>query len=315
MHYPIVWSNDDIKPGKARELQNMVDFLDRYGIPGVFFVIPGLGKTLAGDTELLRVIDAARGGGHEFYPHGYEHTPFDHGVPPAMYLIRNEKICRQYDEERLALEMSHTREAQKERLAASLEIWRKTFKENAPGYRAPWCATSLGFYQALADLGLQWSSSSVHGITWHRYSMGDWDAPVEYYDAVPMAPHRVLGGVVEYPMPGDYSPNMDLTDEQRKRYADLCMTDYRHFREHDAPFVLCSHWFSLERDGGAGYRTHALFLPRLLADPGVRFCGMAALHAEVMRGRPLRGEVPSLRCSMSTGQDRDVPDSSRRADQ
>lgn len=281
--FPVLWTNDDIKAGKANELRNMLAFLDRHGIPGVFFVIPKAGGNIAEDPALLRVIDQGRENGHEFYPHGFAHTPFDHGLPPLLYMCKDPDLCKQYDGQRLAIEREHTFEAQVRRVEATLKIWRQAFHEESPGYRAPWCATSLGFYRALDALGVQWSSSSVHGITWHKYSCGQWDAPLEYNEGVPARPHQILGDVVEYPMPGDYSPRHIRGAEQVERFVDLALADFAHFRARNAPFVICSHWFCLEKDGCEGYKVHDALMPRLLAMPGVAFTGMRQLHAERAR--------------------------------
>lgn len=98
---PVVWTNDDIGFGKSEELRRSLHFLDRHGIPGVFFVIPWAAgeKTIDQDRELVDLMLSAAQKGHEFYQHGYRHQAFECGVPEQEMLAFSQEARRLFDEE------------------------------------------------------------------------------------------------------------------------------------------------------------------------------------------------------------------------
>jgi peptidoglycan/xylan/chitin deacetylase (PgdA/CDA1 family) len=275
----ILWTNDDVKPGKVRELEGMLELLDRFSVPGVFFVIPCLGKGISNDTELLRVIGKARENGHEFYIHGCRHDAFECGIPPLEYLVFNEKERRRFDTHKLEIEQQHTLEAQVRMIDEARREWRRAFGEESPGFRAPWCSTCNGFYRALDLLGFEWSSSTVHGLTWKHWGQGVWDFPVQYYDATPAGPYRI-GNLTEYPIAADYALKFETAaDRDIERMLELVMTDMAYYHGKNMPFNICSHWFDLTKEPNMlNYRLHEKMLPRLLEVPNTRFIGMNELH-------------------------------------
>lgn len=123
---PIIWTNDDIYTGCAVHLKRQLDFIDRFGIPGVFFVIPCAYPGKRGidtDKELLQLIEEARGNGHEFYQHGYIHQAFECGISPMNVYPYDLEAKRLFDTDRDFLESLHTLEAQVEMLENSQRIW------------------------------------------------------------------------------------------------------------------------------------------------------------------------------------------------
>ncbi|MEO6848614.1 MAG: DUF2334 domain-containing protein, partial [Chthoniobacterales bacterium] len=135
---PVVWTNDDIEAGKAPQMQRQLDFLDRHGIPGVFFVIPHAKATkvdLDEDVELVSMMWAAQKRGHEFYQHGFVHTAFECGIPDLEMLTVDQGAFNYFNIQREEIERGHTLGAQVKMLENGQRIWRRVFGENSVGFR------------------------------------------------------------------------------------------------------------------------------------------------------------------------------------
>ena len=83
----VLWTNDDITTGQAEHLGRQIEWLEEFGIPGTFFVVPirSIGP-IDEDEDLVSLIRSARKGGHEFHQHGTRHGPFECGVPETWML-------------------------------------------------------------------------------------------------------------------------------------------------------------------------------------------------------------------------------------
>lgn len=276
----IVWTNDDIKAGKSENLRRMIQFCDRFGIPGTFFIIPNAGRPVSTDAEMLRVVDDGRARGHEFQPHGYRHTAFECGIPPLMYLLNNEKERDYFDANRFEVEKRHSLEGQLKTLEAARREWRAAFSEEPDGFRPPWASVCGNLYKALAVLCFRWSSGRVHGMAWKFRTDGDLEHPPRYFDNTPPGPH-VISGISEYPMAADYAMNIPYERRRLDAMVELAEMDFEYYSGRGLPFNICSHWFGLEHEGGAGYRIHEILLERLMKRPGVRFATISQLDIEL----------------------------------
>jgi peptidoglycan/xylan/chitin deacetylase (PgdA/CDA1 family) len=279
---PVIWSNDDIGHGKARPLQVQLDFLDRFGIPGVFYVIPKLGgQDLDADVELCRLMEKARDRGHEFYQHGYVHTPFESGVPETWMLDFNPEVRSRYDADRLAIEATHTLARMVEKIEAGQRIWRRALGEASPGYRPGWGAFCGAMYQALDILGYEWVSSRICEQTSWLWNQGLWQETRQYRDAVPGSPWR-MGRLVEYPIAGDYGFRVPHDENRIARMVELWVGEFEQFAQRGWPMNVVSHHHGLEWDGGSGYAVHAEALTRLQATGRAEFIGMVELHRRTL---------------------------------
>jgi len=274
---PFLWSNDDVTFGTAEPMQRQIEFLDRFGITGVFFVIPHNVKPITEDAALMKVIEQARGKGHEFYQHGYIHTPFESGVPELWMLAFSEQVARDYDEQRLEIEKQHTLEAMVRMIASGAAIWREAFGEPSPGYRPGWGAFCTNLYRALDAMGFDWVSSRIPCPTSWLFNQGKFDEPVRFRESVPTAPQRMGDRLWEYPIAGDYAFTVPNEPDKIDAMVDLAMQEYEHYRTVGAPMMMVSHWHGLERNGDSGYAIHEKLLPKLL-DAGIEPMGMAELH-------------------------------------
>jgi peptidoglycan/xylan/chitin deacetylase (PgdA/CDA1 family) len=281
MPIPFIWSNDDITHGKSEQLQRQLDFIERFGIRGVFFVIPRAGNKDDIDTDatLVKIMRDAQERGHEFYQHGYIHTPFESGVPETWMLDFAPDVRRQFDEERLTLEKQHTLAALTEMIEKGAVIWRRTFGEDSVGYRPGWGAFCGNLYTALESLGFEWCSSRIPSPTSWLWNNGLWNEPMNFRAKVPAHPNRV-NGIVEYALGGDYG--FRIPDEQDKidKIAQLAVDETMYLHDRGWPMIICSHWHGLEWANNTGYRAHEKFLTKLLESGKITPMGMKQLHAE-----------------------------------
>ncbi|MCX5660175.1 MAG: DUF2334 domain-containing protein [Planctomycetota bacterium] len=276
---PFVWTNDDIVFGQADKLRRQLDLIDRHGLPGVFFVIP---KTDAGtidnDPQLLRVIDAARAKGHEFYQHGYVHTPFESGVPAIWMLDFAPDVRRQYDTHRLEIEATHSLEALASMIEKGARIWRAAFHEDSPGYRPGWGAFCRNLYRALDMLGFEWVSSRIPTPTSWLWNQGLWNEPQRFDANVPLAPTKIGGGgLIEFPLGGDYAFTVPNDPKKIDLMVGLGVREFELMHERNLPFMPVSHWHGLERNGDTGYAVHEKMLPKIVKSGKAEPMGMAEL--------------------------------------
>ncbi len=279
---PFLWTNDDIQYGQTAQLRRQLEFLDRMGIPGVMFMIPKnlKNQTLADDPDLLRLVEKARGKGHEFYQHGYIHMTFESGVP-ALWMLDlvmdfEPKIRCDYDARRLEIERGHTFEALTAMIEAGHRIWRRAFHEESAGYR-PGCGAFCGnLYRALEALGFAWISSQISlPISWLR-TPKRWDQPVTLDPKVPVKPWRI-GALWEFPLGGDYGFRVPMDEAKIEVMADLGWNEFCFCHQQKAPFTLVSHWHGLEYEGGTGYRVHERLVSRILQSGMAEPMGFAGL--------------------------------------
>lgn len=284
---PVVWTNDDITTGQSPQLQRQLDFLDRHGIPGVMFVIPGTTRgNIDGDAELLRVIEKSRAKGHEYFQHGHVHTPFESGVPELWMLDFDPATRRRYDTERFAIEAGHTLEALVTMIEKGRRIWRAAFAEDSPGYRPGWGAFCTNLYRALRIMGFDWVSSSIPCPTSWLWNMDRWDEPINFRPEFPTDPHKIEG-IMEFPIGGDYAFQVVNHEDKIDRMVDLAMREFEIYYERRHPMLLCSHWHGLQRPGdklgapkhptGTGYAVHEKLIPALQATGRAEFIGMTEL--------------------------------------
>ncbi len=290
---PFIWSNDDIAAGTSQQLKEQLSFLESIGIQGVFYVIPRAanGSTIDNDTDLCRTMESARKDGHEFYQHGYIHTPFESGVPELWMHDFGPSVRERYDSERLEIEATHRLDAMVEMLEAGQKIWRRAFGDGSPGYRPGWGAFCGNLYRALDILGYEWVSSRICATKSWLWNQELWDRDPPFRETTPGTPWRI-GRLVEYPIGGDYGFRVEHEPEAVRRMVDLFESEFLEFHRRRWPFNLVSHHHGLERNGGSGYEIHRQAIPKIQQSGKAEFMGMAELHRRTCESMP-RGEVPT----------------------
>lgn len=280
----VVWTNDDIHAGCAEQFRRQIDFLERHGIPGVFFVIPrsGKGGDIDSDVELMRLIDKARAGGHEFYQHGFLHFAYECGIPEMGMLKLDPGATRRFDEDRFAIEELHTLEALVTMLENGQRIWRRAFGEPSVGFRPGWGAYCGNLYRAMGALGYEWVSSRIPCVTSWIWNSGEWHEPIDFRDAVPTRPTRYPSGVLEIPLAGDYAFRVPAEADKVDAMVGLGIAEYAEYAKRDDPMLIVSHFHGLQRNAcpeypaGTGYAVHEKLIPAL-QEKGARFAGIKDL--------------------------------------
>lgn len=292
-HIPVLWTNDDIEFGKSSELKYQLDFLDRHEIPGVFFLVPrSVRGDIDQDPELLRLIESARGRGHEFYQHGFLHYAFECGVPDLGMFALDPGACREFDVKRAEIEALHTFEALVEMLDNGRRIWRRALGDDSMGFRPGWGAFCTNLYRALAALGYQWVSSRLPCMTSWLWNAGRWEEPVDFRDGIPTAPHRLPQGIWEFPIAGDYGFRVPNHPGKIDAMVSLALQEFDVYFERGDPMLIVSHHHGLQHPGnmdgafpphpeGTGYEVHAKLLPALRHTGKARFLQMSDLVGQV----------------------------------
>lgn len=284
---PTVWTNDDISTGNAPELRRQLELIDRFEIPGVFFVIPeNRHGPVDRDRELLRVIEAARERGHEFYQHGYRHFAFECGIPCLPMFELDPKAARCFDADREGVEAFHTLEALVTMLENGQRIWRRAFGENSPGFRPGWGSYCGNLYKALTMLGYSWVSSRLPSMTTYLKRVGE---PVEFFEGVKTEPHRLNAGIWEFPIGAEVAWRVPNDPEFIDGMVALGVAHQRLLAERGHPSLLVSHYHGLSHqgevdghppmEGGTGYAIHEKLLPLLREEGLARYINMSELTA------------------------------------
>ncbi len=276
---PFVWTNDDINWGNTEQLQRQLDLLDRFGIPGVFFVIPMAGgHTLDEDTDLLRCIDKARNNGHEFFQHGYVHSPFESGVPETWMLDFSPPTRDRYDIDRRKIEAMHDLETMVRMIEKGAKIWRKSFKEESLGYRPGWGAYCNNLFVALDALGFEWVSSQICSTTSWKWNQELWDEPIHFREHIDPRPHIIQGNLMEIPLGGDYAFRVPNEQDKIDKMAQLAVDEFNVCHENDWPFIQVCHWHGLARNNDSGYAVQEKMLPAILESGRAEPIGITELH-------------------------------------
>jgi hypothetical protein len=275
---PVVWTNDDILFGRTAELGRCLQFLDGLDIPGVFFVIPhNEAGDLDQDAELISLMKAAEKRGHEFHQHGFQHTPFECGIPDLEMLEVDRGAFEYFNAHREALEKIHTFEAQIEMLQKGREIWRCALGRDSVGFRPGWGAFCGNFYRALSTLGFTWVSSRINGMTSWHWNCERWETPFRFREGISISPRRLPEGIWEYPMAGDYAFRVPNEPKRIDAMVELALKEFDYFFERGEPMLIVSHWHGLQHLDSTGYAVHEKLIPRLKKTGRAEFMGMAEL--------------------------------------
>lgn len=288
MAIPVVWSNDDLCHGKAEPMRRQLKFLNRFGVKGTFFVIPGTdkpyplqgeaGKTLDKDRELCEVLLQARDDGHEFHQHGTTHDPFEWGLADLETYNLAPAVRRRYTAERFQIEATHTFDSMVERMNYGRQVWMRVFGEPSPGFRSGWGSFSGNFYRALEHHGYVWDSSRISSLVPSEWNQGRFDLDPHTYTEVGLHPFR-QGNILVFPLPVDYG--FHIPAEHVDRYVELGWLQFQDHVAAEAPFILVSHHHGLEANGGTGYQVHERLLTRILESGDARMTTMHVLYREI----------------------------------
>jgi len=282
---PVLWTNDDIMFGRAEAHRRQLEFLDRLGIPGVFFVIPSAGDSAIGnDVELMRLVDQSRDKGHEYYQHGHMHTAFESGVPELWMLEFSPPTKEAFDTNRFEIESKHTIEALTEMIDKGRRVWRKAFGDDSPGYRPGWGAYCSNLYRALKLLGFEWVSSRIPFKTSWIWNQRRWDFQMEFPKDARTEPYDLFG-IREYPLAGDYAFQVPNDAKRIEQMADLGLAEFDEYHRRGHPMLMVSHHHGLERTGeydgcqpmasGTGYAVHERLIPAIMDSGRATFLNMS----------------------------------------
>lgn len=260
---PFIWTNDDITVGKKQSMQGQMSFLDKHGLKGTFFVVPrpSSGKVrLTEDPALIELLKEAVQQGHEIQQHSVTHVCIENGTADMrMFDLMGDVARLEYSTQRFLYERLWDLEVIQAHIKWGMEEWIDAFGSPSPGYR-PGCGAFCGnMYRALENLGFEWCSARLVSMTGWMWASGKYDYPIRFDGpAKPFA----QGGLIEYPILDDVAfriPENKIDDmvELGWKMWEMCV-------ENNDPYILVSHPFALEHEGGTGYAIHDKLIPRIM---------------------------------------------------
>lgn len=261
---PFIWTNDDIACGGYDSLSRILDFLARHGLKGTFFVVPIQGgkHRLTDDPKVVELLKLAMAEGHEAHQHSVTHQCIENGTADLrMFDLMGEQAKIDYTFNRKLYERLWQVDALEAHIGWGRREWIDAFGAPSDGYR-PGCGSfCANMYTAVANLGFKWTSSRLVSMTGWRWSAGQYDYPVRLEG--PKRPYHE-GKLIEFPILDDVA--FKLPREKIDDFVDLGWRLWEACRDAQAPYILVSHPFALERNQNAGYAVHEKLLPRILAE-------------------------------------------------
>jgi peptidoglycan/xylan/chitin deacetylase (PgdA/CDA1 family) len=259
---PFVWTNADVSNGSYDKLARVLDWLARFDLKGTFFVVPRLHgeQQLTDDPKLVELLKSAMAAGHEAHQHSTTHHCEENGTADLrMYDLMGESAKAQYSRQRFVFERLWQLDALQAQIDWGRQVWIDAFGAPSPGYRPGCGAYCRNMYTALENLAFTWVSARLVSVTGWQWAFKHYAYPVTW--EYPGLPSRV-GAMVEVPILDDVAFNIPA--DKIDVMVELGWQHWRHCVENHWPFVLVSHPFALEYEGGTGYRIHEKLLPRIM---------------------------------------------------
>jgi peptidoglycan/xylan/chitin deacetylase (PgdA/CDA1 family) len=266
---PFVWTNDDLSVDNYSDLETLLQFLDRFGLKGTFFVVPCPGGTslMTDDARFVDALKAAGREGHSFQQHSTTHMCIENGTADLrMFDLMGDSHKQEYSQDRFLYERLWQVDALQAQIGWGRQVWTDAMGAPSDGFR-PGCGAFCGnMYIALENLGFKWCSARMVSMTGWMWADEKYDYPRRLEG--PVLPVR-QGNIIEFPIIDDVAFRIPA-----EKIDDFVELGWQHWQECVArglPYVLVSHPFALKHAGGTGYAVHEKLLPRILdsgqADP------------------------------------------------
>lgn len=244
---------DDISPAylSARDLKNIIDFLDEVNIACTFFVVPYENKFnhLVNRKFTLYLKDAINNG-HEPALHGYRHIKNEFGCfYPIPLPFPYPPLSRQM-----------------ESLKKGITFMSDIFGVRPLGFRAPYYLYNKVTLKALSSLGFSYDSSATIFKPTHNPRLRvKW-----LHNCKPF----IKEGLVEIPVTGDYTYN--LKDNNFFNLFRIAMRDFEYIKSRHGVFVLNNHPQYLS---DVGYRFLRTLFKKLSGSVDfLRLCDVAEIY-------------------------------------
>jgi len=266
------------------------DFFEAEGVPATFFVVPRGkdGWQLDGQKDWLEALHRAEARGHDCQLHGLDHSHCEFGpYPPFLYAMGGQDPAPRLKADTEKLGHLWKRELFVEKLRTALSIFENALGRKPLAFRSGALAQCSALYEALADVGIRYSSNHVTDPRGWAYIAGRYENPGDWAADVPPAPYKLTPRIVSLPMISEFA--WRLTPEKVEKHLALALEDLRRVYEANGVFVLICH----VQEVGAETPLPRQLLHRLLdaarKDYQVKFMTLKELVAAVERG-----EVPVI---------------------
>jgi hypothetical protein len=180
--------------------ETVVEWLNGQHIRAPFFWVPKPGEFEKchelWDPTLIR----AREQGHDFQLHGLTHgTCLEFGLPQESTRRSNSRAFEEYEASPSFWEQEHSLEHLTARLEEGVALYRQVFGETPVVFRSPCFGVCPAMYEALAAMGIRWSSSRGLNPTATAYTLTGDRSLRRWQPDFPCIPWVEPPGVTEIP--------------------------------------------------------------------------------------------------------------------
>jgi peptidoglycan/xylan/chitin deacetylase (PgdA/CDA1 family) len=247
-----IFTNDDVgassNPKSVEGFQTVVDWLNSREIKATFFWVPKPGDFKKCHELWNPTVLKAREQGHDFQLHGLSHgSCLEFGVPQESTRRTNSKVFHEYELNRAKWEAEHSVQRLKLKLEEGVAIYQQVFAERPKVFRAPCFGVCPAMYEALAGVGIRYSSSRGLNPTATAYTILGDKSLRRWSPDFPCRPWVEPPGVTEIVCMEDLCIGGVAPDQFDDR-LDLVISELNHFIEeagHEGVLVIGSHYHSM----------------------------------------------------------------------
>ena len=244
-----IFTNDDAgasaNPRMVEWFQTVVDWLNARKIRATFFWVPKPAEFEKCHDLWRPALMRARGQGHDFQLHGLTHgTCLEFGPPQESTRRTNWRTFQEYDSNRPRWDAEHSAQNLRRKLEEGVAIYRQVFGEPPQVFRAPCFGVCPAMYEALAAVGIRYSSSHGLNPTATAYTILGDKSLRRWAPDFPCRPWVEPPGVTEIVCMEDLCIGGVLPEQFDDR-LDLVLSELQHFMEEagdQGVLVIGSHY-------------------------------------------------------------------------
>ena len=236
------------------DFTELLNFLKRHCIQATIFVVPNENNIpLYEKKDWIKVLKRAKDEGHDLELHGYEHTPFEFGIPPEFILAYEDRVKQELERERKRINENLCVKKIEERLNKGLEIFQKALGFRPKGFRSGYLSMHENLFPALKNCGFTFDSSLAINPKGWNYIRKDYQSKVGWLKIEPK-PFRHHSGILEIPLMSEYT--WYLMEEDIERQFNLAKENLDEVCRREGVFVTLSHVSPMTGEYRAGLNVY-----------------------------------------------------------
>ncbi|NLC56612.1 MAG: DUF2334 domain-containing protein [Armatimonadetes bacterium] len=218
-------------------------FLAAEEVPATFFVVPRGDEgawRLDRDPEWLAAVRDAEARGHDCQLHGLDHQGPEFGpFVRCIYALGGPSYEAQMEADARQFGHLWRRDAFVAKLQTAVEIFSGAFGRAPLAFRSGALSQCPALYDALADVGIRYTSNLITDPRGWAYIIGQYDNPGDWDPAVPPAPYHLTESVVNLPIISEYA--WEITPAKVEKHLALGIEDLSRVYQAGGVFLLVCH--------------------------------------------------------------------------